>query len=293
MRPRRWVEVTIDLPLSHQDLLTGQLAELGFSGFLQEDRFLACYLEQRRWGDKLRRSLSDLLRRFRDEFPAFELRFKRRIVPQENWNARWERTAGLVDATDRIVIKHSWKRLRARDKGKTIIHIDPKMSFGTGHHETTRLCLRLLEESIKPNMRVLDFGSGTGILAIAAVKLGASSAVALDNDEWAIENSKENVKLNRESRRIKVVLGQVKNIPAPRFDLIVANIDFPTISTTFHRLLRNLKANGVIILSGILNSDLGPLMNSLSSRGAVPVEMMTENEWAAVSLIKVHATNND
>lgn len=176
-------------------------------------------------------------------------------------DAAWERQAGIVEATDRIIIKPSWKKLRKGDRGRIVLHIDPKMSFGTCHHETTRLCLFLLQEYVKRSGHVLDFGCGTGALAIAAVKLGARSALAVDNDLWAIRNARENVRKNR----VRVASRELFRLPDREFDLIVANIDLPTITNTLPLLVKKLRLEGVLILSGLLTSDFfwipGPLVS--------------------------------
>lgn len=289
MKRKEWVQVRLSVPSSHQDLLVGQLSLIGFEGFLQEDSTLECFLPKARWTKHFQNRFKGTLYRFQREFPAIETLFSHRVVRDQNWNARWERSAGIVEATGRIIIKPSWKKLRAKDRGKIILNIDPKMSFGTGHHETTRLCLSLLEQFIRPDSTVLDFGSGTGILSIAAVKLGARSALAIDIDEWALENAKENIRRNRVNSRIHVRRGGIERIPKRQFDLILANIDLPTLRTTLRKILTTLKAEGALIVSGLLTSDLSDFLDLLPRRGIVPVEVISENEWAAIALLKTRA----
>jgi len=293
MKKKVWTQVTFHVAPEFQDLLVGQLATLGFGGFLQEDRALACFIEKNRWTTRLERTLRVLLESLKNEFPALDIRFRTKSVPDRNWNARWERGVGIVEATDRIIIKPSWKKLSPRHRGKIVLHIDPKMSFGTGHHESTRLCLVLLQEYLRTGARVLDFGSGTGVQAIAAVKLGARSAVAIDNDSWAVDNARENVKKNRAARTVKVLAGDLKSLPDRRFDLIVANIDMPTIKATLAQLLKKLRPESIIILSGILTSDLTQFMDFLSQQGVVPLEIVDENEWVAIALTNVDAADRD
>jgi ribosomal protein L11 methyltransferase len=167
-----------------------------------------------------------------------------------------------------------------------VLQIDPKMSFGTGHHETTRLCLLMLEEYVAPRMSVLDFGSGTGILAIASIKLGATRAVAVDNDEWTISNIRENLKRNHVDRKVKVLLGSTGTIRGSSFDLIVANIDLPTVKKVHAPLLRRLKKGGIFIISGILTSDLLELYSLMAHKGVAPVNLVEENEWSAIAMVK-------
>lgn len=289
MKSQQWIQVRLFIPSSHQDLIVGQLSMAGFEGFVQEDTSLDCFVPKTKWNNRFLARFRETLQRFQREFPAIGTRFERRVVRNRNWNARWERSAGIVEATNHIVIKPSWKKLRAKDRGKIVLNIDPKMSFGTGHHETTRLCLLLLEEYLPPEARVLDFGSGTGVLSLAAVKLGARSAVAIDIDEWALVNARENVKRNKVEKKIKVLSGGTKSIPKRQFDLILANIDLPTLTASLHRLLRSLRQDGLLILSGLLTSDLSKFMDLLAHRGAVPLEIISENEWAALVLVKLRA----
>ncbi len=293
MKKRIWTEITFDVAPEYQDLMVGQLATLGFGGFLQEDRSLACFIEKNRWTARLERALRVMLESLKNEFPTLDIRFRTKSVPDRNWNARWERGVGIVEATDRIIIKPSWKKLSTRHSGKIVLHIDPKMSFGTGHHESTRLCLVLLQEYLRTGARVLDFGSGTGVQAIAAIKLGARSAVAIDNDPWAVENARENVKKNRVAKTVKVLSGDLKRVPDRRFDLIVANIDMPTIIATLEQLLRKLRPESIIILSGILTSDLAQFMDFLSQQGVVPLEIIDEDEWVAIALTNVDASDRN
>jgi len=140
---------------------------------------------------------------------------------------------------------------------------------------------------------VLDFGTGTGVLAIAAIKLRARSAFAIDNDPLAVDNAGENVRKNRVSDVIKLKLGDVSKLPARRFDLITANIDLPTISSSLKGLLRHLKEGGTLIVSGLLVADLSRFMDLISHQGIVPLEIISENEWASVCLTKANADSDN
>ncbi len=287
MKQHNWYEVTLSIPESRQDLLIGQLTALGFEGFLQEERQLKCYVEDTKWTAGMDSSFQFCIRQFRKEFPDIHLRSSTALVRRENWNRTWERSVGIVDAAPNIVIKPSWKKLRVRDRGKTVLTVDPKMSFGTGHHETTRLCLRLLQEHLQPGMLVLDFGSGTGILAIASAKLGAKRCVAVDNDERTIPNILENLRRNGVGRKVKAILGDERAIPLMTYDIIVANIDLPTITRTHRTIIRRLRKGGLLILSGFLTEDLLPLHKILEHSGVSPIDIIEENEWSAMALVKV------
>jgi ribosomal protein L11 methyltransferase len=289
VKKREWTQVTITSPVKYQDLLVGQLAALGFKGFLQEDTSLSCYVLQTEWKKGMKERLAFLLDKFSKEFKGAHFSIATATIKERNWNEEWENSIGIVEATSNIIIKPSWKKLRKRDKGKIVLHIDPKMAFGTGHHETTRLSLVLLEEHLRSGMNVLDFGSGTGILAIAAVKLGAASALAIDNDPWAVENAQENITRNRVPRTVKAIEGDGSKLPKQPFDLIIANIDFPTITKHMPNLVRKLKPQGILILSGLLTTDLTDFLDNISHQGIVPLEMLNENEWVALALIKADA----
>ena len=169
---------------------------LGFAGFAQEEKLIKCIIPKQKWNKALINKFELVLSKFKIEFPALDLSYSGSIIHEENWNKKWEKQTGIVEATPHIIIKPSWKKLPNRHLKKLVLHIDPKMSFGTGHHETTRLSLSLLERFLEPQMKVLDFGTGTGVLGIACIKLGAKSVFAIDNDKWAIENTIENVKRN-------------------------------------------------------------------------------------------------
>ncbi len=290
---KRWAQVVLTLPSSHQDLLIGQLSLLGFEGFQQEDNWIAAFVPSTLWEPLLQRRLRTVIARFEKEFPDLTISIRTKRIQDQNWNARWERSTGIVEATSSIIIKPSWAKLRKKDKGKIVIHVDPKMSFGTGHHATTRLCLQLLQEYVRPGMKVLDFGTGTGILAIASLKLGATHAVAIDNDPWCIENARENIKRNKMTRKIRLLQTHRPQGALLRFDLISANIDLPTITRFMPFLLTHLRGKGILLISGLLQSDLPALMNLIRKKGIVPVNLLAEDEWAALAIVKLYARSGN
>ena len=284
MNKRTWVQALISIDERYQDLLIGQLALLGVTGFVQEAWTLQCIVPKQKWNAAFKNKFDSTLKKFECEFPSLHLSYSCEFIREENWNKQWEQRTGIVEATPGIIIKPSWKKLPRRFLKKLILHIDPKMSFGTGHHETTRLSLSLIERYLEPHMKVLDFGTGTGVLGIACIKLGASSVVALDNDEWSIENAKENVRRNRVQNQMSVALGSLSSIPRIKFDCIVANIDFRTISRFTPSLASRTRIHGIILFSGILASDLPALLKLFKKNNLVPLELIDENEWTAVAL---------
>lgn len=284
MKSHKWFDISIRIDESYQDLLVGQLTLIGFCGFIQEKTFLGCFVSANKWTSAVRSKFNATLERFKIEFPAVDLSYTVNIVHEENWNKKWEAQTGIVEATSKIVIKPSWKKLQKRHNKKIVLHVDPKMSFGTGHHETTRLSLKLIEQFIEPKMKVLDFGCGTGVLGIACIKLGAKSVIAVDIDPWAIENTRENIRRNSVQNQMKVRLGSVSVIPQLKFDLIVANIDFRTISRFIKSIVNRIGRKGIIIFSGILTTDMPVLLPLFKKNLLVTVKLDKENEWTAVAL---------
>ena len=284
MKKHNWFQAAIRIDEKYQDLLVGLLAPIGFTGFVQEDKLLKCIVPKHKWNIAFKSKFDLTLAKFKIEFPSLDLSYSGLIVHEENWNKKWENQTGIVEATTNIIIKPSWKILPKRYSKKLILHIDPKMSFGTGHHETTRLSLNLLERFLEPQMKVLDFGTGTGILGIACLKLGAESVFAIDNDEWAIENTKENIKRNDVQKRMIVKLGSISIVPKRNYDLIVANIDFRAISRFISSLTARVRKQGIIILSGILTSDLPILLKLFTKNALVPIETVIEKEWTSIAL---------
>jgi ribosomal protein L11 methyltransferase len=281
---RTWCRISIQVAEPFQDELIGQLTFLNFSGFVQEEKSFECFIPADAWTSMVRTKFETILERFQSESPDVNLSYSVKSLREKNWNKTWEQQTGIVEATPRIIIKPSWKKLPKQHRNKIVLHVDPKMSFGTGHHETTRLTLLLLEQFLRPDMHVLDFGCGTGILGIACVKLGAKSVMAIDNDSWAIENTRENIKRNNVQRRMKVRLGSVSALPHKKYNLIVANIDFQTISRFIKSIADRSRKNGTIILSGILTSDMPRLLPLFKKNLLIPMKLDHENEWTAVAL---------
>jgi ribosomal protein L11 methyltransferase len=287
MKSHSWIQILIHIDGQYQDLLIGLLALSGFTGFVQEEKLIQCIIPRKKWNARLKNKIDALLSKFNIEFPALTLSYTSSILHEENWNKKWEKQTGIVEATPHIIIKPSWKKLPNCYQKKLVIHIDPKMSFGTGHHETTRLSLSLLERFLEPQMKVLDFGTGTGVLGIACIKLGAKSVFAIDNDKWAIQNTIENVKRNCVDKRMFVKRGSVSIIPRRKFDLIIANIDFRTISRFISSLTARTRRQGIVILSGILTSDMPVLLKLFANYALVPIELVDENEWTAIALRRI------
>ena len=223
---KSYLEISIASNEKQRELLIPTMTELGCEGFQETDTSLLCYLEKSRWNDKKFESLKADLKKILQTI-SVNAAVQFREFSEENWNERWEQTITPIEIGKRLVIKPSWSEYN-NTQNRIVIQIDPKMSFGTGYHETTRLTLQLLEKHLKSDITMLDVGTGTGILAIAAVKLGASSATGVDIDEWSIENAKENVVNNSVQGQVTISNTPLREFQPHSFDLITANLTLNT-----------------------------------------------------------------
>jgi len=210
-------------------------------------------------------------------------------LEEKNWNEEWEKNLRVIEISDKLVVKPSNKEYSPKD-GQIVLIIDPKMSFGTGEHATTQMMLKLIEKYINPNDKVIDVGTGTGILAIAAIKLDANFAVAIDNDEWVYENILENLQNNSiENGKIQVLIGTSDIVKDTDFDMIIANIQknvLLEIAEDFKNKVKDTKNTSKVLLSGILREDENDIINHYKTFGFNHIETIYQDEWCAIVLNK-------
>lgn len=227
--------------------------------------------------------LTDNLRLSMEAFPAVEL--TARPIYEEDWSVSWRQFFGVVD-TGRIVIIPSWIEHQV-EPGQVPIFLDPGRAFGTGHHETTRLCLQALAELVRPGMSVLDVGTGSGVLAIAAAKLGASHVAAIDLDPIAIEVALENCETNGMAASIAVSARQLDaSDPRAPYDVVVANISTDAnigLASAFAAVTR---PGSHLVLSGILSKDADSVTSAMSGHGFDLVSVREERDWALLHYTK-------
>ncbi len=273
-----YYNIRIQATPDQQEIIIGELVELGFEAFEQEKHQLSVWAPSEIYDAGLR----DQLTRWLQEQPEERRILSEDLVGDRNWNAEWEKTIQPLSIGS-FYIHPTWSD-KTPPEGLIPIRIDPKMAFGTGYHETTRLLLRMLPEQDCAGMRVLDMGSGTGVLAIGALKLGASKAVGIDNDHWCYDNAIENAKLNGVEDRLEIRIGSDEKIgEAEKFDLILANINRNVLMDLAEPLVSSLTDGGVLLLSGILEEDQvvvasHPVYNRLKLSNT-----KQENEWLAMA----------
>lgn len=198
-----------------------------------------------------------------------------------DWNLEWEKSIEPVFIKDRIIIYPSWKRNElAEFKNRILIEIDPKMSFGTGHSETTQIMLEMLCDYINENDKfLLDYGCGTAVLAIAGIKLGMEKAAAIDVDEVCIQNAGEYIKNNSVSSSIKLYKADISEIKENGFDVIVSNINRTVITRNLNIMHSKLKHSGKLFISGILREEENELLMSLEKNRFELIETRKSADW--------------
>jgi ribosomal protein L11 methyltransferase len=207
-------------------------------------------------------------------------------IEDHDWNAEWEATIVPQRATTELVITPSWKSKEAFEmRAKYTITIDPKMSFGTGHHETTRLCMKAIEEMNLAGKRALDLGTGSGVLAMYALMRGAKHAVGIDTDSWSITNALENRALNNISEsQFEIRQGTLGTAAkeSESFDLILANLHRNILIENARLLRKHMAPSAWLVLSGILMYDVAEIRAAFESERFTFSKELRENEWSCL-----------
>jgi ribosomal protein L11 methyltransferase len=205
-----------------------------------------------------------------------------RKIQEEDWSESWKKYFSPTKITDRIVIKPTWHEYIPK-KGETIIEVDPGMAFGTGTHPTTSLCVAMIEKYIGPEDTFLDIGSGSGILMIAASKLGAKKVWGIDNDEAAVAIATANLRLNNiEDADFNVTKGDLVSGITRRFTIITANILSEVIIVLLDSIKDVMGKGGVLICSGIIEKNAGIVLDKMSRIGLETVEIQSKDEWVTI-----------
>jgi ribosomal protein L11 methyltransferase len=220
--------------------------------------------------------LTEQLRVAMEAFPAVELVAK--PIYEQDWAVSWREFFGVVETGGRIVVVPSWIEHQIAP-GQIAIRLDPGQAFGTGHHETTRLCLLALDELVRPGISMLDVGTGSGVLAIAAVKLGAASVRAIDIDPIAAEVAAANCSANGVADQVAISAGQLDADHDGRYDIAIANISTQANIPLGPAFARVVRPGGWLLLSGILEQDAAKAREAMAAAGFRIGAMRLENDW--------------
>lgn len=266
---KAYIEITfLQVTDELKDLIIAELSDIGYDGFLEEEAELKAYIEANQFNEPMVLAYSK----------RWGISYTKDTVEEQNWNAEWEKSFEPVIIGNQIAIRASFHP-PTNTVDKEIV-ITPKMSFGTGHHATTFLMVQtMLDLSIR-DKKVLDFGTGTGILAILAAIKGANSILAIDYDEWCIDNARENFEANG-CPQIQLELND--SIPeGSTFDLILANINRHIIIEQANSLINALEKGGILLLSGILTEDREIILKRFQQEFGEPVLEKSERNWMLI-----------
>lgn len=250
------------------DQLIAQLSEIGFEGFEEEEKRLKAFIGA---GDYNEAALKEV---------AGVITFSKTMIEETNWNQLWESSFDPVLVDDFVAIRADFHQPINTVQWEIVI--TPKMSFGTGHHATTYLMMQQMRGIDFTGKAVLDFGTGTGVLAILAEKLGAHSVLAIDNDDWSIANAEENI-IRNNCNRITLQLANTAAVKG-HYDIILANINKNVILDNMETLARRLNPQGLLILSGLLVEDKEDVLAKSSLYSLNLMEKMERHNWLLLKL---------
>lgn len=275
---KNFIQYSIYFEPFNIDLVSGALWELDILGINEFDNFITVFTNERSTTNKevINSCLNDLV----EEKNLISFRIQEDYIENRNWNEEWENKLQVIEVSDRIIVKPSFREYNSHDN-QIVLIIDPKMSFGTGEHQTTKLVLQLLEKYLVKGDKVLDVGSGTAVLGIAASKLGADRVFCVDNDEWCYLNGLENVERNN-LNNLTLVQGTINNINENDFSFITANINKNVLLEIKSLLYQKLNNKGILVLSGILKSDAEEIERQFTGEGLTALEIKQLDEWISI-----------
>ena len=254
-----------------QDILIARLAESNYEGFEQSGNMLMAYITEDSFSDSELKNI------------AGDAPFTIDTIQKQNWNELWESNFEPVVVDDFCTLRADFHQIIATTPYEIVI--TPKMSFGTGHHATTQLMMLMMRDIDFTGKQVLDFGTGTGVLAILAEKLGASYILGIDNDEWSVENANENIGRNN-CTKTTIILVNSEELPAIQTDVILANINRHILLQYMTQMYKNLRQGGTLLMSGLLVADRGIITESAMSSGFKFAEYKELNNWISMSFKK-------
>ncbi len=258
------------IPGEKTEALIAVLGNFNFEGFEETDVCLKAFIAEDKLGSESIAAITEL-------FP--DILYKKSIIENINWNKQWEDNFHPVIVEDFVGIRAHFHPVITNVQHEIII--TPKMSFGTGHHATTHMMIELMQAINFKDKKVMDFGTGTGVLAILAEKMGATKVLAIDNDEWSIENSKENFGKNNCTA---ITLSFNNSIKATHnFDVILANINLNIILNNLGSIAAAVNKSAHIVLSGFLKQDENAIKNALKANHLDYKNTLQRGEWIAIT----------
>jgi len=251
------------------ETLIALLSNIGFEGFEETTHALKAFVTEHAFDEKIFKEHID---------NVYRISYSKNIIENQNWNEQWENSFDPVLIDNFVGIRAAFHNSLLNVAEEIII--TPKMSFGTGHHATTFAMIKLMQKLSFKGKRVLDFGTGTGVLAILAGKLGAAHVVAIDNDEWSIDNAQENC-LNNGCEFI--MIEKRDTIPVgEKFDIVLANINLNVIMANLSHLVNVCNPGSVVLFSGLLDSDEQDMCSTLVQNNFSVVEVYRKNNWIGI-----------
>ena len=257
------------------EMLIAQLGYVGFESFVEQDNGVKAYIQKQEWNSKI---LDDVFLLHSNEF---NITFEHNEIAQTNWNEEWEKNFNPIQVDDLVSIRAPF---HTNPSLQFDIVIEPKMSFGTGHHETTHMMVQHLLALDLDTKKVLDMGCGTGILAIFAEMKGAKPIDAIDIDSWCYENSLENIQRNN-CNHITVYEGDA-SLLKEKYDVIIANINRNILLSDMKTYTDCLNENGVLLLSGFYKEDIVIIEDEVTKHGLTFETMIQRNNWVALKYVK-------
>ena len=271
---RRWLELAVEVPREAEEAAADILRGYAPRGVAIEAAGESVVV--RAWlpdGADIARER----RAARRALASLPATLRTRWLREEDWAEDWKAFFPVLHISRRLVICPAWRSYRPQ-RSEAVIRLDPGMAFGTGQHPTTLMCLQALEETVQPGADVLDLGAGSGVLALAAARLGAASVLALDNDPQAVHAARDNVRLNDLEAIVRVEEGTLESALGP-FDVIAANISPSVIVELAEATAAALKPGGVLIAGGFSGERAGAVAAALTAAGLTVQQTLSDGEW--------------
>ena len=259
------------------DVLIEQLSEIGFESFVENDEGFCAYIKEEDFDET---KMNSIISRYKD---IFKIDFSKKLIAKQNWNEEWEKSFEPIEIEGKCFVRAPFHEAKKGFMYDVII--EPKMSFGTGHHHTTQLMIGVLMSLNVKNKSLLDMGCGTGVLPIVAGMMGAQPIMAVDIDEWSYENTIENLERNG-VKNVVVEKGDVNSLARKEFHTILANINKNVLLKDMSVYFNSLENGGNLVMSGFFETDVNEISEKAMELGLNFLEKRKSGEWTVLHFVK-------